>query len=239
MLGDEYTISVEGYYKDYDHLLDLNELGGEGGEDDFLRGYGRAAGAEILLRKQKGSITGWLGYALTFTDRTIELPRSSYFLGNLDIKKEYQTYPPSYDRRHTLTLVANVQPGGKWKLSTRFTYASGLPETPTVGWKRLYSLEDDPNEVTGDVAPLKAPKNSRRYPAYIRWDISATRTYRFKNWSLQPFLQIINLTNHKNIFIYNYDLEREFDGEGNLLPAKREGIPMFPLVPTIGVSFKF
>jgi hypothetical protein len=103
----------------------------------------------------------------------------------------------------------------------------------------LYSLEDDPNHVTGDLAPVKAPKNSQRFPAYIRWDISATRTYQFKHWSIQPFIQIINLTNHKNIFLYNYDLEAELDSNGNLLTAKREGIPMFPIVPTVGINFNF
>jgi len=239
MLNDDYMFSIEGYFKDYDHLLDLNELGDKGQDDDFLRGYGKATGVELLLRKQKGDFSGWFAYTLAFTEKTIELPRASYFIGNKNVKREYQTYRPSYDRRHSLTCVANYQASEKWKLSTRFTYASGLPETPTIGWKILYSIGDYPNDVYGEPAPVKAPKNSKRYPAYIRWDISAMRTYRFKNWSLQPYLQIINLTNHKNIFIYNYDLERGIDSNGNLLPAKREGVPMFPFVPTIGVNFKF
>jgi len=239
MFNDDYMFSIEGYYKDYDHLLDLNELGDKGQDDDFLRGYGKATGVEFLLRKQTGKFTGWFAYTLAFTEKTIELPRASYFLGNSNVNREFQTYNPSFDRRHSLTLVANFQASDKWKLSTRFTYASGLPETPTIGWKQLYDIGDNPNEVYGDLAPVKAPKNSIRYPAYIRLDISIMRTYQFKDWSLQPYLQIINLTNHKNIFIYNYELEREIDVNGNLLPAKRQGIPMFPLVPTIGVNFKF
>jgi len=127
----------------------------------------------------------------------------------------------------------------KLKLSTRFTYASGLPETPTIGWKNSYTIGANPNEVTSDLVPVKASKNSARYPDYLRWDISIMHTFQFNNFSLQPFLQIINVTNHKNIFIYNYNLDRNTDVNGNLLPAKREGIPMFPIVPTIGVNFKF
>jgi len=239
MINDDYLLSMEGYFKDYDHLLDLNEIGDEGEEDDFLRGHGKAAGLELMFRKQTGDFNGWLSYTLSFTERTIELPRASYFLGNKNIKREFQTYYPSFDRRHSFTLVANYQTSEKLKLSTRFTYASGLPETPTIGWKNSYTIGANPNEVTSDLVPVKASKNSARYPDYLRWDISIMHTFQFNNFSLQPFLQIINVTNHKNIFIYNYNLDRNTDVNGNLLPAKREGIPMFPIVPTIGVNFKF
>jgi hypothetical protein len=239
MINDNYMFSIEGYFKDYDHLLDLNEIGDEGEEDDFLRGHGIAAGMELMLRKQMGDFNGWLSYTLSFTERTIELPRASYFIGNSNVNREFQTYYPSFDRRHSLTLVANYQAGEKWKLSTRFTYASGLPETPTIGWKNSYTIGTNPNEITSDLVPVKSSKNSERYPDYMRWDFSVMRTYQYESWSLQPYLQIINLTNHKNIFIYNYMLGRNVDSSGNILPAKREGIPMFPIVPTIGVNFKF
>lgn len=239
MFNDDYMFSLEGYFKDYDHLLDLNEIGDAGEDDDFLRGHGRAAGVELMLRKQTGDFNGWLSYTLAFTERTIELPRASYFIGNSNVNREFQTYYPSYDRRHSFTLVANYQTSEKLKLSTRFSYASGLPETPTIGWKNSYTIGGNPNDVYGDLVPVKAAKNSQRYPDYMRWDISVMHTFQFESWSLQPYLQIINLTNHKNIFIYNYDLYQEVDASGNVLPAKREGIPMFPIVPTIGANFKF
>jgi len=238
LIDDDYMMSLESYYKSYDHLLDLNEIGDEGENDDFLRGHGWAAGVELMLRKKSGDFNGWLSYTLAFTERTIELPRASYFLGN-EVERQFQTYYPSYDRRHSFTLVANYQASEKWNFNTRFTYASGLPETPTIGWKNSYNIGSNPNEVYSELVPVKAPKNSQRYPDYLRWDISVMRTYQFDGWSLQPYLQIINLTNHKNIFIYNYDIYQEVDVQGNVLPAKREGIPMFPIVPTLGVNFHF
>jgi len=239
LVDDDYLFSVEAYFKDYDHLLDLNELGDEGENDDFLRGHGKSTGLELMLRKQTGDFSGWLSYTLGYTERTIELPRSSYFQGNNNVKKEFQTYNPSFDRRHSLTFVGNYQQNEKWRFGTRFTFASGLPETPTIGWTNTYSLGNYPNQVTGELAPVKAAKNSQRYPDYLRLDVSIMRTYQYKSWVLQPYLQIINLTNHKNIFIYSYDLARRLDSGGRPLPAKRRGIPMFPIVPTFGVNFKF
>ncbi|HES58863.1 MAG TPA: hypothetical protein ENO18_00410 [Caldithrix sp.] len=239
MPGDDYLFSIEGYYKDYDNLLDLNELGDRGEKDDFLRGYGKAYGVELMIRKQKGQLTGWLGYSLAFAEKTIELPRASYFIDNRNVKREFQKYNPSYDRRHSLTFVANYKTADQWQLSTRISYASGLPETPTIGWQEFYSIGDNPNEVTGELTPVKAEKNSERYPDYFRWDISLMKTYRYKSFLIQPYLQIINLTNHENIFIYNYNLQNEVDSHGKFRTAKREGVTMFPLIPTVGINFKF
>jgi hypothetical protein len=238
LISDRYMFSLEGYYKNYNHLLDLNEIGDKGQNDDFLRGWGNAMGIEFLLRKQKGMFTGWIAYAFSKTQKTIEIPRPSYFLKDINSQKEYKTYYPNYDRRHSLTLVTNYNPNDKWKLGMRYTYCSGLPETPTIGWKKEYQLGDYSNDVSGEIVPVRAAKNSYRLPPYVRLDISIMRNYQYKKWSLQPYLQIINVTNHKNIFLYNYDLDRR-DDEGNLLPPRRQGVTMFPLIPTFGVNIKF
>ncbi len=241
-LNDDYRLSVEGYYKDYDHLLDLNEMGREDVDiDDFLTGWGRAAGLEFLFKKQQGKIYGWLAYSLAFVEKTIQLARASSQIETKNFSSEYQTFYPNYDRRHTLTLVAGYKPGSKWKFNTRFTFASGLPETPTIGWKAYYEPDDNGN-IYADLRPVKAPKNSERLPAYIRWDVSISREGKLFGLSLQPFFQIINVTNHHNIFFYDYKLSSvEWDGQGNIIygKPKRRGVSMFPILPTFGVNFKF
>ena len=243
--NDDYYFSVESYYKDYDDLLDLNEVGREDVEiDDFLRGYGRSSGIEFLLRKQRGKLIGWIGYTLAFAEKTIEKPRASNTLGK-SFQTEYMTYVANYDRRHSLKMVVSYQQSPKWTLSSSFTYGSGLPETPTLGWKQDYRLDEAGNIYGGDYyskVPVKARKNSKRLPPYLRLDISVQRNFSFKNWSMQPFLQILNVTNHQNILFYDYDLETyQFDPYGNLVYRKpqRKGIAMFPILPTIGVNFEF
>lgn len=235
---DEYMFTLEGYYKDYDNLLDLNELGGKGEDDDFLQGWGKAYGVEFLLRKQKGDLNGWLSYTWALTEKTIELARPSSFVENKNFQKQYQTYYPGYDRRHAFTGVLNYKLSSKWDVSTRVSFYSGLPETPTIGWVNYFEA-DEGHSIISSREPVKAEKSSRRMPAYFRWDVNFMRTYTFRHWSLQAFLQIINLTNHNNLYLYNYDFEGEYDLVNHRLPSIRQGMPMFPFVPTIGVNFKF
>lgn len=237
--NDEYMFSAEAYYKDYNDLLDLNEMGDKGENDDFLTGWGYATGLEFLLRKQYGKLTGWVGYTLANTRKTIQTARPSNFIAGSTFKKDYITYCPNYDRRHSLTIVAGYKVSEQWQLGSRLTFASGFPETPTIGWKNNYILSDEPFSVTAYPIPVKDEKASQRYPGYFRIDVSVSRDYKFKNWSMQPFFQIINLSNNKNIFMYNYDLEQKFDSVGKPQPATRKGVGMFPFVPTIGVNFEF
>lgn len=234
-----FTFSVEGYYKDYDHLLDLNELGDKAKNDDFLSGYGESYGVEFLMRKERGELNGWLSYTLSFAERCIEKPNASYNQDEIYVKKSYTTYPPSYDRRHAFTAVVRYGGFEKWDLSTRFTYCSGLPETPIIGWKNDYAPEGGTISISSDKFPVYAERNSRRLPPYFRLDVSASRTYRFTKWTLTPYLQISNVTNHHNILMYDYDLDAEYDASGQLQPAKRQGISMLPILPTLGVEFEF
>ncbi len=243
-INDTYTFSIEGYYKDYRHLLDMNELGrADVNVDDFLRGEGYATGMELLLRKQRGKLIGWLGYSLAYAERTIESPRPSNRLLHTKYNVEYRTFVPNYDRRHSLKAVLSYQKSSKWKFSASLNYGSGLPETPTIGWKRMYSISPD-GDISGlySKQPIKAPKNSYRLPPYFRVDLSASRTFSFTSWAMELFFQIINVTNHKNIFMYNYDLAPvSFQDNGNpiYLPAQRRGVRMFPIIPTFGINFNF
>ena len=242
-LGRGFLFSLEGYYKHYPYLLDLNELGrADVSSDDFLTGRGSARGLELFLRKREGRVQGWLAYTLARVTRTVELPRPSSYVLNRDTGKQYLTYPPNYDRRHTLTLVANYDAGRKWRFGVRFTYASGLPETPVIGWKEYYYFEG--GEVRSRFRPVRAAKNSWRLPAYLRLDVSVTRRGRIGRVRFEPYLQIVNLTNHHNIFLYEYDLFPEQKYENGYVyytsfKPRRRGVIMFPILPSLGVKFEF
>ncbi|MDG1252320.1 MAG: TonB-dependent receptor, partial [Schleiferiaceae bacterium] len=64
--GDQgIRLSLEGYYKKFQDLLDYKDgadlVFTEYIETQLLRGDGRAYGAEFLLEKKQGALTGWLG----------------------------------------------------------------------------------------------------------------------------------------------------------------------------------
>ena len=93
--------SAEVYYKNYQDLLDYKDgaelIFNEALEQEILSGKGRAYGIELLLRKQQGRFTGWIGYTLSRTERKVPGINNN----------EY--YPSNYDKPHDLTLVASYE----------------------------------------------------------------------------------------------------------------------------------
>ena len=96
---------------------------------------------------------------------------------------------------------------------------------------------------------LAGEKNSLRYPAYHRLDISLVRRRPWHFGSHKEFfIQIMNVYNHMNVFQYLYLPKTEYvevpvNGgmtyEYRDLGIQRWAIPMFPFFPTFGVRYEF
>lgn len=248
ILGFEYLtkrnilLRLEAYYKDFKHLLTLNQGNVYAVDEDILLdSYNEfwdtdayAYGTELLIKKPTGRVQGWVGYTFARTRRKIT---------------GYDWTYPKYDRTHTLNIVADWRLTKMWHFSTAVSYASGNPYTPILGVIQKWNAETGYSEIewsnlaTADwgnenVIYLTGKQNSARYPAYFRWDISfihrkATR-YGFREW----YLQVLNVTNHLNIMTYIYDQKRD-DTTWGIKGVRRYGIPMFPIMPTFGVKFEF
>ncbi|MBM3426476.1 MAG: TonB-dependent receptor, partial [Bacteroidetes bacterium] len=106
---NRWELSVEGYYKDLDQVIDLRNgariLLSNQVETELLSGRGWAYGLEFLLRKNKGKTTGWLGYTWSRAWRQID-----------GISKD-RPYNPRFDRPHDLSLVLNHQFSPAWSSS--------------------------------------------------------------------------------------------------------------------------
>lgn len=210
------VLTAELYYKELANLLELNENGDFADKsDDFFVGNGFARGAEILLRKSVGRLTGWLGYSLALTKRDIN----------------HVVYYPKQDRRHSLNLVLNFDLGRGWTLGTVFSYGSGTPFTPVLGKMAHYEWDFNDNELNEDIYNIRGPKNSARYPAYHRMDVSIRKKWKLFGLKNTPYLQIVNVYNQKNVFFYFWDHDSN--------PSKLVTITMFPFLPTLGIEFDF
>ncbi len=154
-----YETSFEVFYKDFDDILDYKDgaelLFNETLETELLSGRGRAYGAELLIRKNKGKFTGWLGYTLSRTERQVDGINNNEF------------YPSNYDKLHDISLVLSYQLNPKWDFSTNFAYMSGRAVTyPNARY--FYENFSPPNFDN---------RNGARTPAYHRIDLAA-------NWDL-------------------------------------------------------
>jgi hypothetical protein len=118
----------------------------------------------------------------------------------------------------------------RWSLNSRVAYAWGQPYTQVFGRGEItlpsglrWSFQE------------KGELNAVRLPSYQRIDLALQRRFEFENWDMNLNLQIINVTNHKNVLNY-------FWSEGkahNQTPSKRRKISMLPILPSFGIDFSF
>ena len=145
----------------------------------------------------------------------------------------FQAYAPVFDRRHNINIVSTYLFGKKkdLELNMRWNLGSGLPFTPTSGF---YQAETFSQGVTTDyvnnnpstVSNQLGPYNSQRLPYYHRLDITIKKQFHFKNkTSLEVIASVTNAYNRKNIFYVNR--------------ITSEKIYQFPLLPSLGISYKF
>ncbi len=216
-LPHDLLFTLEGYVKTFSGLLDLNEKGiASDPTDDYFVAEGSARGLELLLKRQQGPLQGWLGYSWGITKRRMGQQKSYY---------------PKYDRRHSFHVVLNQSLGRKWTLGLVFSYGSGMPYTPIPGKYVRYEWNLAQNALEGHLVDRPGAKNSARFPLYHRLDVSLRREGRLFGLSASPYLQVINLYNHKNVFYYFWDHDAN--------PSRLTTVSMFPLLPTLGVDFAF
>ena len=106
-----------------------------------------------------------------------------------------------------------------------------MPYTPVLGKYVRYSWDYHYNEIEEEIYNRLGSKNSQRYPTYHRMDVSIRKRWRI--WGLEnyPYLQIVNVYNRKNVFLYFWDHDTN--------PSSFVTVPMFPFLPTIGMEINF
>ena len=216
----QYKLSLEGYYRDLKDLVVLdNNVAADSessrSEDLFKTGgTGYATGAELLLEKRGSRTHGWLGYTLGWTRRRFpELNQGRLFA-------------PKYDRRHDFSLVISHR-HGKWTVGTNFIYGTGQAFTPA---SERYTLRIPSTDAIQDYV-LPAARNSARLLPYHRLDLSLRRALVPWGINAEFYLQIFNAYNRRNEWFVQYDTDNP--------STEPEVIKMLPVVPTLGLNFKF
>src|SRR5690606_34891712 len=87
----------------------------------------RAYGAELLLRKNTGRLTGWIGYTLSRSERRVNSEDPERTIS------EGEWYPANYDKTHDISVVANFEITKKWEAGVIFIFQTGRPITPPSG----------------------------------------------------------------------------------------------------------
>jgi len=179
------------------------------------------------VKNQKNKLSGWISYAFSHIEREVDLNSD----GEIWIDKE--VYPAKYDKPHSFSAMLNYNISDKYVAGISVLYGSGQTYTPVIGKVHQSGL----NGFTGLNNPyinfgnIYGAKNSARYPSYFRIDISlAKKTNMFGlNGTLK--FQIINLTNHFNVLLYNWNHQYS--------PSQVQAYSMFPTIFSCGWEFEF
>jgi hypothetical protein len=216
-------VVVEGYYKYMQNLTEYKEgsqlILNDKFEELLVQGTGWSSGAEFLLKKDEGKLTGWVGYTLSFTKR------------QFDALNGGEAFWAKYDRRHYLTFVGVYNISPRLSFSAIWEYCSGARFTPVVG------EYFQPNaSMTGvDIIPIYAKRNSVRMSTSHRLDINfiiKSKVKEGKKYSSEWHLGGYNIYNRATPFQIN--VEQNADGSFKYVQPG-----LFGFIPSIGYNFKF
>ena len=221
-LSDRRFLRVETYGKTYDKLAEPASTVDPRIRASLLRYYdGRSYGLDVYLRQlERNGFSGWIAYSYGVTTR----------------ERNNVSYWPGHDRRHNANVVAGYAPSeSRWSLGSHLGVATGTPYTGWAGIMNRYRYDPVRNvwggpRTDGDET-VSGPRNAERFPLYWRLDLSAERRFDVGGMTLRPYLNVVNVFNRKNVFLYTL--------EANNDPPLIKGASQFPLIPSIGLRMEW
>lgn len=217
-------VTVETYYTDmnrisnFDYLTDRSEKA----SDAFVFGEGYAYGAEWMVRKTNGRLSGWLGYSLSWTKR--HFPSTYINRGNW--------YYPKWDRRHDFIIAGCCELNDRWDLSGVWRYNTGQGFTQPLGITTS-RLADVPPEFQYSLGRMEVNgfMNNYRFPADHRLDLTASYKHRFCGLPARFNLSVFNAYSRRGYW------QRVVDTSEN--PPDIIDLKMLPIVPMISYEVRF
>tara|TARA_B100000768_G_C11276263_1_gene376124 strand:+ start:99 stop:2513 length:2415 start_codon:yes stop_codon:yes gene_type:complete len=228
-LGEErnWECSLETYWKDLENLVAYGENSrpedniGNNVDNNLVFGEGWSYGVEAFLKKRTGTLTGWLGYTWSKTER------------QFDDLNQGLVFPSKFDRRHDMSLVLDWKLNDQWRFGGAFVYATG--NSITLPAQRFI--------FEGRITDIYGARNGYRMAAYHRADISATLTPKkdrskrenpiVSSWTF-GFYNVYNRMNPYFIYFSN-----EGDLQNGSLDLQANQVSLFPIIPSVTWNFSF
>lgn len=234
-LTNDMTLNIEGYWKQFTQLTNLNrnKMYEDNAENaaqndlikkDFMIENGDAYGFDLSLKYENKNWYFWGVYALGFVNRNYE----KYEGGTVNMV----SYQPHFDRRHNVNLILTYTAGDQrqWEFSGRWNFGTGFPFTQVQGFYEFLSFQDgiyfDYTTTNGEMGVIFADLNQGRLPTYHRFDIDAKRKFYFNEHTiLEVDLGVTNVYNRANVFYVD------------LLTYQK--VNQLPILPSLGLTLSF
>jgi outer membrane receptor for ferrienterochelin and colicin len=240
-MGD-FDISLEGYYKKMTNLLEYRDgytflPTFSSWEEKMAIGEGQSYGSELMIHKQTGKLTGWVGYTLSWSDRKFEE------------LNEGKRFPSKFDNRHKLNIVGMYKLSSKVELSAAWTYASGNRMTLSLeNYEGMLTRKADPwagempyQPINYYVLDYYTKRNNYQLPAYHRLDVGIHIYRPKKNGRMGIWnISIYNVYSRMNPFmVYRSEKEIKVDKNSSYYVPCFKTIGIMPVIPSISYTYKF
>ncbi len=215
-------VSIETYYKDMDGLIEYKEGSNFVGsstdwESTVTAGRGWAYGTEFFIHRKRGTVTGWVGYTLSWSKRRVAELNGG------------EIYPHEYDRRHDFSLAV-IYDMGQRKVSATWVYSTG----------RAVTLNPSRYRDKGLIHEVYSGRNNYRIPAYHKLDLAFHFPPR-KTSKSELSVSLYNAYNRQNVFYLitrdsiDVDPRTGFYNERHMFKK----VTWFPILPSVSYRFQF
>lgn len=217
-ITNELLVNLEGYYKGFTQLIDLNRDKLSANDPDFVALTGDAYGGDISLEYRKGAL----------------LLAANYTLGWVNRDNGKQVFPTTFDRRHNINAYGTYRfgPDNAYEFGLRWNLGSAFPFTQTQGFYEAPTAGSNPVILdilanNGDLSVLLSEQiNGGRLSDFHRLDASLKRTFSFgEKIELDVTASVTNVYNRENIFFVNR--------------ITNDRVNQLPILPSLSASFRF
>ena len=215
--ADNFLVSVEGYYNTFDNLVGRLREFGRQNQIFASPESGNARGVDVFMTYAASNRLAWtLGYAFGIAEEVA---------GGTTIFRQH-------DRRHAFAISSNYQFAPTWHLYLSWRFHTGEPRTPLT--HKATRLPD------GGIACDRqfGDPHSARMPAYHSLDFRITKRSPYQRWEMSWYFQILNLYNRTNVDQYAFSEVRD-EKTNAIIGCEIEEEPLFPIVPTLGITVNF
>ncbi|MFN5332227.1 MAG: TonB-dependent receptor [Bacteroidota bacterium] len=193
--GNIFETSVEVYYKDLQNVVEYkdgaNLILQNHIETELIPAQGKSYGVELYVKKNLGTLTGWVSYTYSRAFRRVITPFEEENINN------GSWYPSNFDKPHDLTLIGNYKVSTNTSISATFAYSTGRPIT----------FPDAKFDYSGNNMAYFKNRNQQRLPDFHRLDFSVN----FKLNGQGKFFEgdwtfsVLNVYGRKNPFSIFFD----------------------------------
>ena len=223
-----YEISAELFYKKLYNAIDYKDgetlILNPKPETIVLQGEGYAYGAELFIKKNLGTFTGWLSYTYSQTRIKIAGTTPDETINN------GAYFPPVFNRPHSFNAIGSYQASKTVSFSGNINFTSGRAITYPAS--KLF--------LSGAFLPYYNSRNQSQIPNYLRFDMSMnieTHPYRTKgyrgNWNFSLY-NILARRNAYSVFLRSQTPFNRYDSRVKIYKLSVLG----SIIPSLTYNFK-